>query len=39
MNKSALKKFATSMRLELISMIKTKIDYLVNPEKSNKSLI
>jgi len=30
MNKSALKKFATSMRLELISMIKTKIDYLLS---------
>ncbi|CAA6822555.1 MAG: putative type II restriction enzyme methylase subunit [uncultured Sulfurovum sp.] len=30
MNKSALKKFATSMRLELISMIKTKIDFLLS---------
>jgi len=30
MNKSALKKFATTMRLELISMIKTKIDYLLS---------
>ena len=30
MNKSALKKFATSMRLELISMTKTKIDFLLS---------
>jgi len=30
MNKSALKKFATSMRLELISTIKTKIDFLLS---------
>lgn len=30
MNKSALKNFATSMRLELISMIKTKIDFLLS---------
>ena len=39
MNKSALKKFATSMRLELISMIKTKIDYLLsNAYKENLAL-
>jgi hypothetical protein len=30
MNKSALKKFATSMRLELISLVKTKIDFLLS---------
>ena len=30
MNKSALKKFATSMRLELISLVKTKIDFLTS---------
>lgn len=30
MNKSALKKFATSMRLELISTVKTKIEYLLS---------
>ena len=30
MNKPALKKFATSMRLELISLIKTKIDFLLS---------
>jgi len=30
MNKSALKKFATSMRLELISFVKTKIDFLTS---------
>lgn len=30
MNKSALKKFAISMRLELISMIKTKIEFLLS---------
>lgn len=30
MNKSALKKFATSMRLELISMTKMKIDFLLS---------
>jgi len=30
MNKSTLKKFATSMRLELISLVKTKIDFLLS---------
>ena len=30
MNKSALKKFATSMRLELISAVKTKIDFVLS---------
>ncbi|QFR43752.1 Eco57I restriction-modification methylase domain-containing protein [Sulfurimonas xiamenensis] len=30
MNKSALKKFATSMRLELISLVKTKINFLLS---------
>jgi len=30
MNKSALKRFATSMRLELISLVKTKIDFLLS---------
>jgi len=30
MNKSALKKFATSMRVELISLVKTKIEYLLS---------
>ena len=36
MNKSELKKFATSMRLELISMIKIKIDFLLsNAYKEN----
>lgn len=30
MNKSALKKFATSMRLELISLVKTKVDFLLS---------
>jgi len=36
MNKSALKKFATSMRLELISLVKTKIDFLLsNAYKEN----
>ena len=30
MNKSALKKFATSMRLELISLVKTKMDFLLS---------
>ncbi|WP_434581481.1 BREX-1 system adenine-specific DNA-methyltransferase PglX [Sulfurimonas sp. NW15] len=30
MNKSALKKFATSMRLELINLVKTKIDFLLS---------
>ena len=39
MNKSALKKFATSMRLELISMTKTKIDFLLSDAyKENLSL-
>ena len=36
MNKSALKKFATTMRLELISLVKTKIDFLLsNAYKEN----
>lgn len=30
MNKPALKRFATSMRLELISLVKTKIDFLLS---------
>ncbi len=30
MNKSALKKFATSMRVELISLVQTKIDFLTS---------
>jgi len=30
MNKSALKRFATSMRLELIGLVKTKIDFLLS---------
>lgn len=30
MNKSALKRFATSMRSELISLVKTKIDFLLS---------
>jgi len=30
MNKSALKRFATSMRLEIISLVKTKIDFLLS---------
>lgn len=35
MNKSALKKFATSMRLELISLVKTKIDFLLSDAYTN----
>ena len=35
MNKSALKKFATSMRLELISLVKTKIDFLLSDAYKN----
>jgi len=39
LNKSALKKFATSMRLELISLVKTKIDFLLSPAyKDNLAL-
>jgi len=30
MNKPALKRFATSMRLELISLVRTKIDFLLS---------
>jgi hypothetical protein len=39
MNKSALKKFATTMRVELISMVKNKIDFLLsNAYKENLAL-
>ena len=39
MNKSALKKFATSMRRELISTVQTKVDFLLsNVYKENLAL-
>lgn len=35
MNKSALKKFATSIRVELINLVKTKVDYFLKLDISN----
>ena len=29
MNKSVLKKFATNIRIELLSLVKTKVDYFL----------
>lgn len=35
MNKSALKKFATSIRVELLNLIKTKVDYFLKQDSAN----
>lgn len=35
MNKSALKKFATSIRVELLNLVKTKLDYFLKQDSSN----
>ena len=35
MNKSGLKKFATNIRIELLSLVKTKVDYFLKLDISN----
>ena len=35
MNKSVLKKFATNIRIELLSLVKTKVDYFLKLDISN----